>query len=36
MEKPQELMRRATGKPTSAEDFISYIEAKYKPLYGLD
>ena len=32
---PKELVERATGKPTSAEDFIAYIKAKYEPLYGL-
>jgi len=32
---PEELMQRATGKATSAEDFVTYLKAKYVPLYGL-
>ena len=32
---PEQLMERATGKPTTAEDFTTYLKAKYGPLYGL-
>lgn len=33
--KPRELMTRATGRPTSAENFTAYLKEKYEPLYGL-
>ncbi|NNF05608.1 MAG: carboxypeptidase M32 [Candidatus Eisenbacteria bacterium] len=32
---PEELVTRATGKPTSAEPFIRYIREKYDALYNL-
>jgi carboxypeptidase Taq len=33
--KPEELVERATGHPTRADEFIAYMKAKYEPLYGL-
>jgi len=32
---PNELMERATGKPTNAADLITYFKTKYGELYGL-
>jgi carboxypeptidase Taq len=32
---PQELIVKATGRPLSTEPYLSYIERKYKDIYGL-
>ena len=31
----KELIERATGKPPSADDYIHYLDRKYRNLYGL-
>ena len=33
---PDDLIRRATGKPMTVEPYLNYLWGKYQPLYGLD
>ena len=33
---PDELVQRVTGRPLSAESFLSYVRQKYGALYGVD
>jgi carboxypeptidase Taq len=33
---PRELVRRATGGPISVQPFLSYLNGKLRPIYGLD
>jgi carboxypeptidase Taq len=33
---PRELVRRATGSAIRVEPFLDYLNAKLRPIYGLD
>jgi carboxypeptidase Taq len=33
---PRELVRRAVGGPIAVQPFLAYLDAKLRPIYGLD
>jgi carboxypeptidase Taq len=35
LETPDQLLRRVTGEPLTAEHFLGYLTAKYSDIYGL-
>ena len=32
---PGQLLERATGRPMTAQPYVEYLKAKFRPLYGL-